>query len=205
MARPSIQGPELAERLRLLRAERGLTLAEMAAKAGVTKGFLSQVEHGMKAPSIPTLLRIANVFGVDLGELFQNRTSEAPAHSLVRVHERQKYAREGSLFGYRYEAIAFRKAAKKMEPFIISPPYRAPRKLFSHHGDEMILVLSGRIQVNLDGKLIALDPGDCLYFDASTPHCSRSLGRKPARAVVVVSVGIDVRRRRTAKHDLVIS
>lgn len=187
MPRSSIQGPELAARLRMLRLERGFTLAAMAMKTGTTKGFLSQVERGIKAPSIATLLRIAQVLEVSVAALFQSGAKPDPVYSLVRAHERKKYAREGSLYGYHYEAIAFRKAIKKMEPFIVSPPFRAPRKLFNHDGDEMILVLSGRIQVNLADEVIVLKPGDCLYFDASTPHCSRSLGKKLSHALVVVS------------------
>jgi uncharacterized cupin superfamily protein len=74
-----------------------------------------------------------------------------------------------------------------MEPFIAAPPLRRPRKFFHHDGDEMILVLSGRVEVNLDGEMILLRRGDCLYFDASTAHHSRSVGTRPARALVVVS------------------
>ena len=108
-------------------------------------------------------------------------------YSIVRVHERQRYAREGSLYGYHYEAIAFRKTQKRMEPFIVLPPLRTPHKFFQHDGDEMMLVLSGRIQVDLTGELIVLRPGDCIYFDAATPHRSRSLGKRLSRALVVVS------------------
>jgi mannose-6-phosphate isomerase-like protein (cupin superfamily) len=176
MTRPSLKGTMLAARLRLLRQEKKFTLATLAAKAGVTKGFLSQVEHGTKAP-----------LDVTVGALFEGEVKPDPIYSLVRAHERQRYAREGSLYGYHYEAIAFRKAVKKMEPFIVFPPLRMPHKFFHHEGDEMVLVLSGRIQVDLDGELIVLNPGDCIYFDASTPHRSRSLGKRLSRAVVVVS------------------
>jgi transcriptional regulator with XRE-family HTH domain len=187
MTRPSLKGTMLAARLRLLRQEKKFTLATLAAKAGVTKGFLSQVEHGTKAPSISTLMRVAQTLDVTVGALFEGEVKPDPIYSLVRAHERQRYAREGSLYGYHYEAIAFRKAVKKMEPFIVFPPLRMPHKFFHHEGDEMVLVLSGRIQVDLDGELIVLNPGDCIYFDASTPHRSRSLGKRLSRAVVVVS------------------
>jgi mannose-6-phosphate isomerase-like protein (cupin superfamily) len=106
---------------------------------------------------------------------------------VVRAHERQRYAREGTLYGYRYEAIAFRKSQKRMEPFIVLPPLRMPQKFFEHEGDEMVLVMSGRIQVDLDGDLITLRAGDCIYFDAAIPHRSRSLGKTAARTLVVVS------------------
>jgi mannose-6-phosphate isomerase-like protein (cupin superfamily) len=122
-----------------------------------------------------------------VGGLFENAGKRPAAYSLVRAHERRKYAREGTLYGYRYEAIAFRKAIKKMEPFIVSPPLRRPRKFFRHDGDEMILVLTGRIEVNLDGEVVLLRPGDCLYFDAATAHYSRSVGKRSSRALVVVS------------------
>ena len=187
MTRPSLKGNELAAHLRGLRQEKGLTLAALAEKTGVTKGFLSQVERGMKAPSISTLMRMAQTLDVTVGELFEGRGQPDPVYSLVRVHERQRYAREGSLYGYHYEAIAYRKAVKRMEPFIVLPPLRAPQKFFEHEGDEMMLALSGRIQVDLAGELIVLRPGDCIYFDASTPHRSRSLGKQLSRALVVVS------------------
>ena len=177
----------LAARVRALRQERGVTLAALAADTGVTKGFLSQVERGIKAPSISTLMRIAQMLGVTVGELFDGEGKPDPAYSLVRAGERQRYAREGSLYGYHYEAIAYRKAVKKMEPFIVLPPLRTPHKFFEHEGDEMMLVLSGRIQLDLAGTLIELRPGDCIYFDASTPHRSRSLGKRLSRALVVVS------------------
>jgi transcriptional regulator with XRE-family HTH domain len=173
----------------MLRHERELTLAAFAQKAGVTKGFLSQVEHGKKAPSISTLMRMAHVLEVPVSELFARKGGAEPPYSLVRAHERQRYAREGTLYGYRYEALAFRKAEKHMEPFIVLPPLRMPQKFFAHEGDEMVLVMSGRVQVDLDGDLITLRAGDCIYFDAAIPHRSRSLGKTAARMLVVASSG----------------
>jgi transcriptional regulator with XRE-family HTH domain len=186
MKRPPLT-TQLPGRLRGLRKGRGITLESLAEKTGVTKGFLSQVERGSKAPSISTLMRLAQTLDVHVGDLFDEGRDQEPVYSLVRAHERQRYAREGSLYGYHYEAIAFRKAVKKMEPFIVLPPLRMPHKFFQHEGDEMVLVLEGRIQVDLAGDLIDLRPGDCIYFDASTPHRSRSLSKKPSRALVVVS------------------
>ena len=171
----------------MLRLERGITLPTLAAKTGLTKGFLSQVERGMKAPSISSLLRISQVLGVTVGALFEPAAKPEPGHSLVRRHERQRYAREGSLYGYHYEALAFRKAIKRMEPFIVSPPLITPRKFFTHEGDELLFVLSGRLEVSLNAERMVLSRGDCLYFDASIPHRSRSLGKKRSRALVVVS------------------
>lgn len=177
----------LNSRLRLLREERQLSLKELAARTGVTKGFLSLVERGLKAPSISTLMALSEAFEVPIGRLFDGGESNGRGYSLVRRPERKKYAREGSLYGYKYEALAFRKERKLMEPFIVMPPKRTPRRFFQHQGDEMVFVLSGMVETHLDSERIVLNQGDCIYFDASTPHRSRSLGSDRAVTLVVVS------------------
>jgi len=179
---------ELGERLAALRRERGLSLTALAVKAGVTKGFLSLVERGRKAPSISTLLRLSQAYAIPVGGLLDAAKSREPAYSLVRGNERLKYAREGTLHGYRYEAIAYRKKSKRMEPFVVSVPLRVPRKFFQHEGDELLFVLEGKVEVHLGQERLLLAAGDCLYFDASTPHRSRSLGGERAKTFVIVSV-----------------
>jgi transcriptional regulator with XRE-family HTH domain len=176
----------VSERLRVLRTERGLSLDELASQAGLTKGFLSLVERGLKAPSISSLMRLSQVYGVSIGGLLDDPNSGEPNYSLVRRADRKKFAREGSLYGYRYEAVAFHKKRKRMEPFIVSPPLKVPRRFFQHQGDEMVYVLSGQVEINLDSEKILLAPGDCIYFDANIPHRSRSIGRERAQTLVVV-------------------
>jgi transcriptional regulator with XRE-family HTH domain len=178
----------LSHRLRALRTERGLSLDALAQRTGLTKGFFSLIERGLKAPSISTLLRLSRTYQLPLGALLDEPTRTEPTYSVVRRDERKKYAREGSLYGYRYEAIAFAKKFKRMEPFIVSPPLRVPRKFFQHDGDEMVYVLEGQVEIHLGSEKIRLTPGDCLYFDASTPHRSHSVGRERAMTLVVVSV-----------------
>lgn len=179
---------ELSERLSSLRKERGLSLATLAQRSGMSKGFLSLVERGRKAPSISTLLKLSHAYGMPIGALFDAVKSRDPAYSLVRRSERIRYAREGSLHGYRYEAVAFRKEKKRMEPFVVSVPLRTPRKFFQHEGDELLYVLKGTVEVHLGGERISLTTGDCLYFDGMTPHRSHSIGTERATTFVIVSV-----------------
>ncbi len=188
MAAPKTPHREtLNERLRALRLEQELSLDALASKAGVTKGFLSLVERGLKAPSISTLMALSRAFELPMSRLFDDASHAGNAYSLVRRSNRKKYAREGSLYGYKYEALAFRKDRKAMEPFIVMPPRRAPRRSFQHRGDEMVFVLSGVVETQLGAEKIILNEGDCLYFDASIPHRSRSMSKERAVTLVVVS------------------
>jgi mannose-6-phosphate isomerase-like protein (cupin superfamily) len=75
-----------------------------------------------------------------------------------------------------------------MEPFVVSVPLRVPRKFFQHEEDEMLYVLQGRVEVHVGRARILLSVGDCLYFDAMTPHRSRSIGTERATTFVTVSV-----------------
>ena len=153
----------------------------------MTKGFLSLIERGLKIPSISTLLKLSHAYGISVSALLDTAKDGDPAYSLVKGDERRRYAREGSLYGYRYEAIAFRKQTKRMEPFIVQPPVRLPRKFFQHAGDEMVYVLRGEVEIHLDKECLRLTAGDCLYFDAAVPHRSRSLGSERALTLVIVS------------------
>ena len=177
----------LNHRLRSLRQQHDLSLDTLAAKTGLTKGFLSLVERGLKAPSISTLMSLSQAFGVSISRLFDDGSETREGYSLVRRANRKKFAREGSLYGYKYEALAFRKDRKLMEPFIVMPPRRMPLKSFQHTGDEMVFVLSGMVETQLGSEKIVLQAGDCLYFDASTSHRSRSLSTERAITLVVVS------------------
>jgi mannose-6-phosphate isomerase-like protein (cupin superfamily) len=165
-----------------------MTLERLATQAGVTKGFLSQVESGAKGPSVSTLLKIAQALDVSLSSCFHDSNSRDTSVSIVRKNERKHFERFGTKYGFEYEAIAYHKARKRMEPFIMSPPFSATTESFHHSGEEMILVLSGKLRVWLKNKPYDLSAGDCIYFDSSVPHRSQSLGKRRCKALLVISV-----------------
>ena len=62
----------ISKRLRQLRADRGLSLEQLAKRAGLTKGFLSLIERGVKAPSISSLLRLSQAYDLSIGALLDD-------------------------------------------------------------------------------------------------------------------------------------
>lgn len=76
-----------------------------------------------------------------------------------------------------------------MTPFVRRPPFRVMdgADFVTHSGEELVFVINGEMEVVFSDKSIKLQAGGSLYFDASVPHRSRSLGENLAEALVVVS------------------
>ncbi len=177
-------GSELSLRIRQFRQEQGLTLDALAAKTGLTRGFLSKVERGLGIPSIASLIWIAQALNRPMGAFFSDHEDEPV--SFVRRDERKPFSRQGSAFGYNYFSIAYKRKRKWMEPYVMSPPRVIDGdRFFTHDGEEMIFVIKGTMESVVHGRRYLLRKGDCIYYDASLPHRNRSLGRIQAEALVV--------------------
>ena len=181
--------PHAFWRVKRLRELRGLTLEQLAQRTRLTKSFLSKIERGVSVPSIATALSLAEAFDVRVGDLFG---SAAVPGDFVVVRRQQRKAfnrRNGEQAGYRYEAIAPGAAHGLFEAFVMQPPFQVSsrEKRFEHAGQEMIFVLSGKIEVSLPQENIVLNTGDCITFSGRLPHQSRSVGKGLAEALVLVT------------------
>ena len=174
-------------RIHFLRRQRDMTLEELSAASKLTKSFVSKIERGLSVPSISTAMRIAESFGLTVSQLL-GEDGYADAVSLVRKDKRRSFMRLGSSSGYNYQMIAGSKRYKRMEPYIMRPPLQfGDKRLFEHVGEELMFVLSGNVEVEVSGKFFRLSEGDTLYFDSHLPHRSRSLGKKYAEVLVVIT------------------
>jgi len=177
---------KIARKIRQIRLQNRHTLDEIARRTGFTKSYLSMVELGKKSPPIASLSKIAKALDVDIAAFFEQKRPE-DQFILVRKNERKAVVRDGTIFGYRYESIAPTKRRKKMEPFIITlPSHSREGDLFDHEGEELLYVLEGKTNFFYGGKKYLLKEGDCIYFDSSIPHRGEGLGKKPAKALVVI-------------------
>lgn len=176
----------IAPKIRQLRLQNRLTLDRVAERTGFTKSYLSMVELGKKSPPIATLSKIAKALGVDIAAFFEQKRPEESI-LLVRKEERKVVVRDGTIFGYRYESIAPTKRKRRMEPFIITLPSKSKEgDLFDHEGEEIFYVLEGKTNFFYGDKKYLLRAGDCVYFDSSIPHRGEGMGKKPAKALVII-------------------
>jgi transcriptional regulator with XRE-family HTH domain len=194
---PVIFEAKIGKRIKALRSEKGITLEQLAKKTGFTKGYLSKVEKSKKAPPVSTLGNIAQAFNVTISSLLGEESSRTSL-CLVRRSERPLIARDGTAFGYSYEAMAYNYPNKIMEPFILTLPLGRKKKTFyQHEGEEILFVIQGSMKFIHGSKDYIVNEGDCVYFDSSIPHFGESIGRKEVKCFMVICNPTNGRERKT--------
>ncbi len=169
----------IGRNIRQLRQRAGLTLTALAKKARMTKSTLSKIETGQTSSPISTLLRIAATLEVTISEFFIEETTNPP-FILTRKGQGQIIARDGSQWGYAYEALASKLKQKIGEPFLLTIRPGDPKGQFQHGGQEFIYMLSGQMEFSVGGTVLKLNPGDSLYFNPALLHTTRVTGKHPA-------------------------
>jgi transcriptional regulator with XRE-family HTH domain len=177
---------EIGKRIKALRAEKGVTLEQLARQTGFTKGYLSKVEKSKKAPPVSTLGNIARAFKTTISALL-GEESQRTSLCLVRKDEGPLIARDGTAFEYSYEAMAYKYPNKIMEPFILTLPLKPKKKtIYQHEGEEILFVIRGTMKFLHGSEEYIVNEGDCVYFDSSIPHFGESIGRKKAKCFMVI-------------------
>ncbi|QQW35315.1 helix-turn-helix domain-containing protein [Mycobacterium marinum] len=168
--------------LRAVRRQRGLTLEQLAQRAGLTKSYLSKIERGQSTPSIAVALKVARALDVDVGRLF----SDESAHETITVD--RAHDRLGPQSG-RYHVLASTQLGKTMSPFVVRPTAgqdcAADGPHPEHTGQEFVFVHTGSVELDYGDQTITLGTGDSAYFDASVGHKLRAVGTERAEVVVV--------------------
>ena len=179
----------IGPKIRALRTKRKLGLVQLGEHTGLSAGLLSKIERGQLIPTLPTLLRIAQVFGVGLENFFID-SSERPTVAVVRKKDRLRLPDrpDEESPSYFFESLDFPVTDRKMEAYYAE--FQAHAKSMEPHqhaGAEIIYVVTGQLVVNIDGEDTLLGQGDSIYFDSSFPHSYRHHGRAVCSAVVVVT------------------
>ncbi len=179
----------LGLRIKELRTKRGLSQAELAKLVGVTPSTISQVEANIIYPSLPALLKMAEVLSVDITSIFQQAMELEkriifPAAEAVSVGFRD--LPRGALEGYLLTPPDFE---GKMEPYLIEiePNRDLPAHFFIHKGEEMGYLLSGKLRMSLNKATYTVRAGDVIYLTSEMPSEWRNPGPNVARLLWIKS------------------
>jgi transcriptional regulator with XRE-family HTH domain len=177
----------IGERIKRLRLKKSMGLVELGKHTGLSASFLSQLETGRVVPTLRNLARIAMVFSKDLSFFF-----ESEPVSLFRVHRKDERVRLPQTGvddpTYFFESIGYMVPDRQLDPYYAEfLPVRRTQEIrpHVHPGFEFLYVLDGELAVRHGDTQQVLNPGDGVYFDASTPHSYRCEGKTPSTAIIV--------------------
>ncbi|WP_246248856.1 helix-turn-helix domain-containing protein [Chelativorans alearense] len=162
--------------IRARRRQLGLTLQELGKAAGLSVGYLSQVERDNATPTLGTLAQIARSLDVPLDYFISAPRAE---DALTRAGARRRFSIDGSSIVY--ERLGTEFPGNVLSSFILTVPPGYASETVSHEGEEIIYILEGSITQVLDGKEMVMGVGDSLHFRGNVPHAWANPGKEPAR------------------------
>jgi transcriptional regulator with XRE-family HTH domain len=185
----------LGNAVRDLRQRHGLTIADVAERAAISRGMLSKIENAQTATSLDTLTRLARALGVSLSTLFRNYDVPEGSAQLVKNGEGMEVVRRGTKRGHTYHLLAYDQGPTKLfEPFLITiDSESATFPVFEHPGTEFLYMLEGRMEYRHGQHTYLLTPGDSLTFRGEVPHGPEKLIECPIRflATIVYPTPVD--------------
>jgi transcriptional regulator with XRE-family HTH domain len=174
---------KIGERLKRLRLANSLTQEELASRADLTKGYISQLENDATSPSIATLKDIIDVFGINMQEFF----SESIDEDIVYGKDSRVQASNDD-DRIRVELLVPGAQNREMDPVLVTlePGEEMDEQPF-HEGEEFGFILLGKIQLRLDDRLYTVKKDECFYFSSDKKHSVKNIGKGQARILWVVT------------------
>jgi transcriptional regulator with XRE-family HTH domain len=190
---------DVGGKLRRLREDHGLSLADLARRAALAEAAVRDFEDGRAVPAVGELLNIANALGVSIGHFFQTRIPDKRVE-VVRAAERwtvKARSEAGGALNYRYQSLSHGLTEKLMQPFIVEVPPGQDSALnrSQHEGEEFLFILAGVLEVEIGGERHRLEPGDAIYYDSRQPHTLRALEGATARLIACIAQHANVMRK----------
>jgi len=177
--------------IRELRLKDNLTIAEVAAQAGISRGMVSKIENGQVSTSLETLSKIAQALGVSLAHLFRHYNMPSGGAQLVKNGAGMEVVRRGTRRGHTYHLLAYDQGPRKaFEPFLITMDDASEVfPTFEHPGTEFIYMLKGRIVYRHGQHTYVLEPGDSPTFRGDIPHGPEQLIELPIHFLSTIIYG----------------
>jgi transcriptional regulator with XRE-family HTH domain len=182
---------QVGQNVRRLRLERGVTLSELAASAGISLAMLSRLEKGDVSPSLETLASLAEALGTGPAALLKDESAQQSDAQFVPKGEGLEVVRRGTRRGHTYHLLASDRGPKRVfEPYLVTLTSKSevfPE--FDHPGVEFIHILEGSLRYRHGSESYLLKPGDSLTFRGDVPHGPDKLLKLPVRMLSIIIYG----------------
>ncbi|MEJ2066508.1 MAG: XRE family transcriptional regulator [Deltaproteobacteria bacterium] len=166
---------KIGERIRNLRQSSNLTQEELAERAGLTKGFISQIERDLTSISLDSLIQLLEALDENISDFFR----EASAEKIVyREQDRVPIEKERI---EKFELLVPGATNRRFEPVLLTLEQgQATPQERPHEGEEFGYVIRGKIDLRFGKEILQLKKGECFYFSAEKEHWLQNTGSQSA-------------------------
>jgi transcriptional regulator with XRE-family HTH domain len=176
-------------KVRRLRLRKKISLEELGRHTGLSPALISKLERDQVMPTLPTLMRIAPVFGIGLDEFF---VTEPPGAVVTRARERLRFpeVQGDEQSPYEFESLDYPADRREMNAYLAEFRHTGrPVRPHVHDAAEFLYLITGQLLVQVDGIDHLLEAGDSMYIRATVPHGYVNPAVEPSIAVVVTAGG----------------
>lgn len=178
---------QISNKIRQFRKERGMTIQELADKAKVSKGLISQIENSRTIPSLLVLIDIVLALEIDLNHFFKGigNDGNGPLILVKRKEEFETFEKE-SAEGFLYQRIftrSFKNAT--VDIVLLDLAKNAKRPMVETEAFEFKYILRGKIEYVFPDRTIELNEGDAMLFDGRISHNPRTISKENALMLIV--------------------
>lgn len=176
----------IGQDIRGLRKARSMTLAEVAAAAGLSIGYLSLLERDLATPSIKALYAVSRALGVTVSWFFE--AGEIPDEERGLVVRRDRRRRLDYSAGIVDELLSpTLTGSLELLASRFPPGTSSGNEPYTHAGEEAGIVLRGRLELWVDGRLLRLEAGDSFGFASTLPHRYHNPGSEEAEVIWAIT------------------
>ena len=182
----------IGEKIKSLRTLKEISIEELAERTELTVEQIRRIEENVDIPSLAPLVKIARVLGVRLGTFLDDQDNEEGAVVCRRGEADDTVSFSNNAVDARqhmhYHSLSRSKTDRHRDPVVIDLDADKEKKysLSAHEGEEFIMVLKGKLEVNYGKQTYVLDEGDTIYYDSIVPHHVHAFNGQKAQILAVI-------------------
>jgi transcriptional regulator with XRE-family HTH domain len=177
----------LGDKIKTKRTLKNITLEQLATRAGVSKGLISQIENNRTVPSLPVLFNIIHSLEEDLKTFFEDMHESLNSNHVLIIRKGQEnpFSKEPAK-GFSYKRILTRTISSQATDVVLLELKKNARRtqMISTDAFECKYILKGCIEYVIEKEVFTLHEGDTLFFDGRAPHRLKNTGDSEALILI---------------------
>lgn len=177
---------QISHHIKERRRQKHITVQELADRAGVSKGLISQIENSRTIPSLLVLINIIQALEMDLNLFFKDITADRQAPVLVKRGDEYVPFEKEHAKGFHYRRIFTKSIKNSTIDFVfLELEPGAHRPMVKTEAFEYKYIITGQVEYQFKNETVLLHAGDSMLFDGRISHTPRNPGKERSRMLVI--------------------